>query len=49
MNGDTLMRCLIVFYVVLAGVYCWELNWPKVMYWVAAAALTTSVLWGMPK
>ena len=42
--GDTLMRCLIVFYVVLAGVYAYELNWSKCTYWIGAAMITGSVV-----
>lgn len=44
MTGDMLMRGLIVFYVVLAGVYAYETNWAKCTYWIGAAIISTSVL-----
>jgi hypothetical protein len=42
--GDTLMRCLIVFYVVLAAVFAYEGNWLKTWYWVSVSSLSVSVL-----
>ena len=44
-NGTVLMQGLIVFYVVLACVFAWENNWPKVLYWCSAGLITISVLW----
>jgi hypothetical protein len=44
MTGDTLMRCLIVFYVVLAGVYLMEGNYMKAWYWLGAAQISASVV-----
>jgi len=43
-NGDLLMRGLVVFYIILAGVFLYERNWPKAWYWLAAAQITGSVL-----
>jgi hypothetical protein len=45
MNGDGLMRGLLVFYLILAAVFAYELNWAKSLYWVSAGLLTLSVLW----
>ena len=45
MTGDTLMVGLIVVYVVLAVIFAFEGNWPRVLYWVSAGLITTSVLW----
>lgn len=43
-NGDLLMRGLVVFYIILAGVFVYERNWPKAWYWLAAAQIIGSVL-----
>jgi hypothetical protein len=44
MNGDGLMRGLLVFYLILAAVFAYELNWAKCTYWIGAAVITGSVL-----
>lgn len=44
MNGDLLMKGLIVFYAVVACVFAWEGNWPKMTYWIGAAIITSSVV-----
>lgn len=44
MHGDTLLRVLIVAYVVIALIYLYERNWPKCTYWLGAAIITSSVL-----
>ena len=44
-NGTLLMQGLVVFYVVIAVVFAFEGNWPKVLYWISAGLITTSVLW----
>ena len=43
--GQKFMIALVVQYVITAGVFCWEGNWPKVAYWVGASIITGSVLW----
>jgi len=43
-NGQLLMQCLVVVYVIVAVVFAWEGNWWKVVYWCSASALTISVL-----
>ena len=35
---------LIGAYLVLAMLYGWERNWPKMLYWIGAMILTTGVL-----
>ena len=35
---------LIGTYLVLAILYAWDHDWPKVLYWVGAAILGTGVL-----
>ena len=44
MNGEGLMKGLIVAYIVIAATFAYEHNWPKVWYWLAAAQITMSVL-----
>ena len=44
-SGTALMTGLIVFYVVLAGVFAVEGNWPRCTYWIGASIITGSVLW----
>lgn len=46
MTSTNLMLFLIAVYVLTAGVSAYEGNWPRVLYWVSAATLTISVLWG---
>ena len=43
-SGTLLMQGLIVAYVVIAVVFAFEGNWPKVLYWISAGLITTSVL-----
>jgi hypothetical protein len=44
MTGDLMMKGLIVVYVLTAGLFAYEQNWPKCWYWLAAAQITGSVL-----
>ena len=44
MNGDLLMKGLLVFYLLLAGVFAYEGHWAKALYWAAAAQITTAIL-----
>ena len=47
MTGSTMMmQGLIVFYILTALVSIYEGNWPRSLYWVGAATITTAVLWG---
>lgn len=46
MMGDRLSVVLIGFYMVLAGIYGYEGQWWKVLYWTSAAGIVTAV-WGM--
>ncbi|MDE2022301.1 MAG: hypothetical protein KGI71_05330 [Patescibacteria group bacterium] len=43
--SDRLMLLLMLAYVGIAAVAAWEQNWPRVLYWLAATAITGSVLW----
>ena len=45
MNGDLLMKGLLLFYLILAGVFLYEGNWPKALYWWSAATITMAILW----
>ena len=45
MSGDLLMKGLLVVYVVTALTFAYEQNWPKAWYWLAAAQITSSVMW----
>lgn len=42
-----LMTMLVVEYLIIAAVCVAENNMPRCMYWVAAALLNVSVIWGM--
>jgi hypothetical protein len=44
MSGNTLMKVLLVFYVIIACVFVYERNYAKAWYWLAAAQITGSVL-----
>ena len=44
-HGEWLMVALIGAYLSIAAVFAWEGNWPRVLYWFAAAQITGSVLW----
>lgn len=44
MTGTLLMQGLIVVYVIVAVVFLWEGNYPKAVYWIGAAIITSSVL-----
>ena len=46
-TSSFLMFGLIAEYLVIAIVAACEQNWPRVLYWVAAGLITSSVLWGM--
>lgn len=41
-----MMSGLIVIYIIIAFVSALEANWPRVLYWISAGLLTTSILWG---
>ena len=45
MTSSYMMMGLIAFYVVVAAVSAYELNWARVVYWISASMLTGSVLW----
>lgn len=45
MVSSYLMGGLICAYAVIALVAAYEGNYPRVLYWVSAASITTSVLW----
>lgn len=47
MASTIMMRCLIVFYITIMITCLIEKNYPKALYWLSAAMITTSVLWGM--
>lgn len=48
MTSTAMMMGLIAVYGVIAIVAMTEGNWPRVLYWMSAAGITTAVLWGMP-
>lgn len=45
MTSTVLMQFLLVVYVVIALVSAYEGNWPRMMYWVGAIILSSSILW----
>lgn len=46
-NSTMLMQGLLVIYVVVAILSGWEGNYPRCLYWISAAGITSAVLWGM--
>jgi len=46
MTSTNMMFGLIMVYILTATVSALESNWPRVLYWVSAAGITTAVLWG---
>ena len=46
MTSTAMMIGLIGFYLLTAGVSAYELNWPRVLYWVSAAGITSAVILG---
>lgn len=44
MASSMMMKGLLVFYVLIAGVSLYERNYPKALYWISAGMITTSVL-----
>lgn len=49
MIGDGLMKALLGVYLVICLVYLYERQWAKALYFLGAAILTFSILWGMGK
>ncbi len=45
MLSSTFMYALIVFYVLIALTSAYETNYPRCLYWVSAAGITSAVLW----
>lgn len=45
-TSTNMMIGLVGFYILTAGVSAYELNWPRALYWISAAGITTAVLWG---
>lgn len=41
------MKGLVVMYLIIAMTCIYEQNGPRVMYWLGAAIITSSVIWGM--
>lgn len=46
MTSGGMMIFLIGFYVLTSLVSGVEGNWPRVLYWLSAAGITSAVLWG---
>lgn len=46
MLSTAMMGGLVAFYVLVSAVSAYEGNWPRCTYWIGAAIITTSVLWG---
>ena len=47
MLSTSMMIGLVVFYCLTALIAGYEGNYPRVLYWLSAAGITTAVLWGM--
>lgn len=46
MTSTNMMLGLIGFYLLTSIVSGVEGNWPRVLYWLSAAGITTAVIWG---
>jgi len=44
LNGDLLTKILIAEYAVIAGVYAYAKDWPRLIYWLGATILTVGIL-----
>lgn len=47
MTSTLIMKGFLVQYLICAGVCVYEKNFPRALYWFAAALLTISILVGM--
>jgi hypothetical protein len=47
MNSDNAMKILFVSYIFICALCVKEKNYPRALYWISAAFLTFSILWGM--
>lgn len=45
MNGFLLMKGLAGFYLLLVGVFLYEGDWARALYWLGATMITGAVLW----
>ncbi len=45
--GDTLMKVLLVEYLIISAVFLYERHWSKALYFLGAATVTFAILWGM--
>ena len=45
MTSTLMMLALVAWYVATAAVAACEGNWPRVLYWLAAAQINLAVLW----
>lgn len=47
MTSDNIMKLLFIIYIFVSIVCVFEKNYPRALYWISAAFLTFSILWGM--
>jgi len=45
LTGENMMRLLICLYIFTAVLFALQRNWPRMLYWIGAATIATSVLW----
>lgn len=45
LSGNSLIILLIIEYIIIAGVYGYEQNWGKAIYFVGATIISFGVLW----
>lgn len=44
LNGNLLLKALIVEFVILAGVYFTNKDWPRFIYWLGSVFISVGVL-----
>lgn len=44
LSGENMMKFLVCCYILTATLFALQRNWPKMMYWVGAATITSSVI-----
>jgi hypothetical protein len=47
MTSTLIMKIFLVEYIICAGFCVKEGNYPRTLYWIMAAGLNWSIIWGM--
>ena len=44
--SSLLIKCLLVFYIIIFAVCLYEKKWAMALYWISASGLQVAILWG---